>query len=1340
MVLGENTESMPVQAVDDVDDVKVLCILRDMTDAQRCQKVNLNQPASMTAKEMIEDVAKHYNYVPDTFLLTYERPVPDGRTEQVILNEVEGSRLRDICADVGNGKKNNFTLNEKDDTPPKRIEGESGVSTSLDNLSLGYSSSTSLDNKDSHTSTNYGSTTNYSSSYSTDYSAYSYALIKSDTGYVGMVNQAMTCYLNSLIQTLYMTPEFRNAVYRWESDGKDPAKNIPFQLQKLFLQLQTSKRRAIETTDLTKSFGWDSSEAWQQHDVQELCRVMFDALETKWKNTDQADLINHLYQGKLKDYVMCMECKNESARVDAYLDIPLVIRPFGSTQAYGSVEEALDAFVQFETLDGANQYFCEKCNKKCDAHKGLRFVSFPYLLTLQLKRFDFDYSTMHRIKLNDKMTFPEILNLNHLVETEEGAANHVAEEGGDEESSMAGRDEETTVEEEGESAPAQTRESPVGEEEAAPNEKVDEGSPQANRIDEGIDVDSTGVSSDPSSLSEAMANDRNARDLTNDGPYVYELFSIMIHSGSAAGGHYYAYIKNLKDGRWYSFNDQHVTTITYDDIKKTYGGSSASRGYYSAAYTSSTNAYMLMYRKIDKKNNADFIQVSEFPDHLKRELDAIKNKEETDKKMKEMEKSMCKPHGFDIIKELEEVQRLKDNVDKVYCKIKLFCVHPVQKKQMETKLEVHKDKTLKEATEMAWKLMELEELVPLDCVRLVKYDEFHDSLEKSFEGEEDTPMSTLLGGVKTTYMFDLLLETKRPDQEFQAYKPGGVTVKVYQVHLDTETIDAPISVRAYLNQTVSEFKNIVAQALDINATNMRCVFERFYSDLRFLAVPNKTLKAEGFFKSNKVFVESASSPEEQEDPSTVFSQSKLFKILDRYENTIRLNITLPTEAEVQALKMIHYNKRSNMGYLNSNGLQQSTALVQDAIDKLSVEAEVRAVESLEPQDLGEGIEEGTEVDVYDRIERTKDYCKPNGDSSCASDSDSTAVNASDEINNYINDTVHKQSSNTDSNTGSSTPQSLETQTDRPCDVASEVQSPEENVKDITSQKEASDCWDMDEASTLQENGEEDVKRYFRATLQVNSDTGARTLEVDVDKRITLGALKRELVAYVGTSLENFKVYRVYSNNQEFESVRLSETLSSYGDDSRLNIKLGRALKKGEYRAKVYQLLINETEPVKLLFDAVFAKGMTVLESKQILQEEMKLQHNLEVPLDRIRLRKKTWRNPGSIFLDDQVYEDDIPIYANWELFVEVLDGPEQLTSSSQVSISVKRWRPSQFKLDPFQEVILNSTAVTELIQKVGGLLHLTLYVDYGVAWLQLLSFSVPGYDMNFNRIVYIASI
>lgn len=51
----------------------------------------------------------------------------------------------------------------------------------------------------------------------------------------------MTCYLNSLLQALYMTPEFRNALYNWEYvDGseKDEALSIPYQLQKLFLNLQ----------------------------------------------------------------------------------------------------------------------------------------------------------------------------------------------------------------------------------------------------------------------------------------------------------------------------------------------------------------------------------------------------------------------------------------------------------------------------------------------------------------------------------------------------------------------------------------------------------------------------------------------------------------------------------------------------------------------------------------------------------------------------------------------------------------------------------------------------------------------------------------------------------------------------------------------------------------------------------------------------------------------------------------------------------------------------------------------------------------------------------------------
>ena len=49
-------------------------------------------------------------------------------------------------------------------------------------------------------------------------------------------------------------------------------------------QLQfSSGGAAISTKDLTASFGWDSADAFQQHDVQELFMILCDRLEMKMK-------------------------------------------------------------------------------------------------------------------------------------------------------------------------------------------------------------------------------------------------------------------------------------------------------------------------------------------------------------------------------------------------------------------------------------------------------------------------------------------------------------------------------------------------------------------------------------------------------------------------------------------------------------------------------------------------------------------------------------------------------------------------------------------------------------------------------------------------------------------------------------------------------------------------------------------------------------------------------------------------------------------------------------------------------------------------------------------------
>ncbi|XP_048042176.1 ubiquitin carboxyl-terminal hydrolase 47 isoform X1 [Megalobrama amblycephala] len=1217
------------------EEPRVLCIVQDTTNAKTIsERLTINLPASTTVNKFYEDVAHKAGYVNGTFCLAWANAGDMAPLDQA-------SEMSLVLSGFEAGKKNFLQLTDKDGEQPQIASDESGTadSSGLDDSSQDrFIGPLPRDG-----------TVGCSSDYSSPSYSYSSILNKSETGYVGLVNQAMTCYLNSLLQTLFMTPEFRNALYNWEFEDseEDPVTSIPYQLQRLFVLLQTSKKRAIETTDVTRSFGWDSSEAWQQHDVQELCRVMFDALEQKWKQTEQADLINQLYQGKLKDYVRCLECGYESWRIDTYLDIPLVIRPFGASQVFGSVEEALQAFIQPETLDGPNQYFCERCKKKCDARKGLRFLHFPYLLTLQLKRFDFDYTTMHRIKLNDRMTFPEELDMSPFIDVE------------DEKSPQTESCTDSGAENEG----------------SCHSDQMSNDFSTDDAVDEGICLDNT-------SSAERVLKPKSS--------LTFELFSVMVHSGSAAGGHYYACIKSFSDSQWYSFNDQHVSKITQDDIRKTYGGSSGSRGYYSSAFASSTNAYMLMYRLKDPSRNSKFLEVEDFPEHIKRLVQREKESEEQEKRQREIERNTCK--------------------------IKLFCMHPVKLMMMENKLEVHKDKTLREATEMAYKLMDLEGVVPLDCCRLVKYDEFHEYLERSYEGEEDMPMGLLLGGVKSSYMFDLLLEIRRPDQAFQPYKPGEVMVKVHVVDLKSESIAAPVSVRAYLNQTITEFKQLIAQATGLCAETMRVVLERCYNDLRLLYVPNKTLKAEGFFRSNKVFVESSDSTDHQ----VAFTDSVLWKLLDRHGNTIRLFVSLPEQSPGSLASRTICPKASADSEDSFDGAKGSRKSVEAILEESTEKLKNLSLQQQQQQTSSTSdSQKSSEHSDFEHIESPAQ--EPDTASQPSQTENCTRV-ASDTENQFPSEERSDSDVNNDRSTSSVDSDILSSShsSDTLCNADSGPL-PLANGLDshsITSSRRSKahegkkETWDTAEEdsgtdSEYDENGKSKAEAqylYFKAepySQEDGSGEGQKCLLVHVDKRITLAAFKQNLEPFVGVPSTQFKVFRVYANNQEFESVRLNETLSSFSDDNKITIRLGRALKKGEYRVKVYQLLVNDPEPCKFLLDTVFAKGMTVRQSKEELLPQLKDQCKLDLSIDRFRLRKKTWKNPGTVFLDYHVYEEDINISSNWEVFLEVLEEPERMKSMSQLAVLTRRWCPAQMKLEAFREVVLESSSVEELKEKLS---------------------------------------
>ena len=129
------------------------------------------------------------------------------------------------------------------------------------------------------------------------------------SGFVGLLNQGATCYMNSLMQAHFMTPEFRNfvmsfdpkeqlGVHRvpWVTKPDDEAleafkdeKNakrakaarlLPLQMQRLFVELFRLDVETRSTNNLTEiGFQWTGSDGRVQHDVQDLHRNIMDWLE-----------------------------------------------------------------------------------------------------------------------------------------------------------------------------------------------------------------------------------------------------------------------------------------------------------------------------------------------------------------------------------------------------------------------------------------------------------------------------------------------------------------------------------------------------------------------------------------------------------------------------------------------------------------------------------------------------------------------------------------------------------------------------------------------------------------------------------------------------------------------------------------------------------------------------------------------------------------------------------------------------------------------------------------------------------------------------------------------------
>ncbi len=237
---------------------------------------------------------------------------------------------------------------------------------------------------------------------------------RKETGYVGFKNQGATCYMNSLLQTLYMLNAFRRAVYDMplpDQNSENSESDMSYALQKVFHELQFSTS-VVKTKKLTESFGWESTDAFTQHDVQELNRILCDHLEEKMKkvSAEGSNTISQLFQGKLLNYIECINVNYESKREESFYDLSLNVK------GCRNILESFQKYTEVEMMDGDNKYRADGIEELQEAKKGAKFLKLPPVLQLHLKRFEYDFTRDAMVKINDRYEFDTEIDLSPFVE------------------------------------------------------------------------------------------------------------------------------------------------------------------------------------------------------------------------------------------------------------------------------------------------------------------------------------------------------------------------------------------------------------------------------------------------------------------------------------------------------------------------------------------------------------------------------------------------------------------------------------------------------------------------------------------------------------------------------------------------------------------------------------------------------------------------------------------------------------------------------------------------------------------------------------------------------------